>query len=85
MENIPGSFILKVAQIKAIYEAGMERGSNEATAYEWGSSASGSKYDELETVLIWDKETWLEDALFALEYDEKIDFWNKFKEELYGK
>lgn len=82
MANIPGNFILTLAQIKAIYEAGMERGSNEATAFEWGSYASGGKYSELENVLIWDKDSWLEDELFALEYDEKIAFWDKMKEEL---
>ena len=40
-------FALTVDQIKAIYNAGRDRGSDEATAYDWGSSASGHQYDNL--------------------------------------
>lgn len=82
MITVPGNFILTATQIKAIYEAGIDRGSNVATAYEWGSSPSGDKYDELEVVLIWDKETYLEDDLFALDFDEKESFWKRLKEDM---
>ena len=35
-----------IDQIKDIYRAGMRRGESEASAYEWGSSATGSTFDE---------------------------------------
>jgi len=35
------------ALLDAIYKAGMRRGSDEATAHDWGSRASGSEYDNL--------------------------------------
>ena len=33
--------------LKAVYQAGMRRGSDEASAYDWGTSASGGEYDNL--------------------------------------
>lgn len=38
---------LSPAQIKYIYEAGIKRGSDEATAFDWGCNASGNHYDGL--------------------------------------
>ena len=34
-------------QIIRIFEAGIRRGEDVATAYEWGSRVSGGKYDEM--------------------------------------
>lgn len=42
---------LTMDQIKTIYEAGIRRGNDESSAHEWGSSPSGSKFDELEGAL----------------------------------
>lgn len=39
-------FTFTIDQIKEIYRAGIKRGSDESTAYEWGSYAQGHKYDE---------------------------------------
>ena len=39
--------ILTMKQIKEIYEAGIKRGNDESTSYEWGESPSGNKYDYL--------------------------------------
>lgn len=44
-------FNLTMDQIKEIYEAGIRRGNEEATAHEWGSSPSGTKFGELEDTL----------------------------------
>ena len=40
------TFTFTIDQIKEIYQAGIKRGSDEATAFEWGSHASGKQYDE---------------------------------------
>lgn len=40
------TFTLTLEEIKCIYQAGIRRGNDEATAYEWGSRASGDEYDE---------------------------------------
>jgi hypothetical protein len=40
-------FTLTMDQIKTIYEAGIRRGADEGTAYEWGGQTSGGKFDEL--------------------------------------
>jgi hypothetical protein len=39
-------FTFTIEQIKKIYSAGIRRGNEEATAFEWGESASGSYYGE---------------------------------------
>ena len=39
------TFTFTVDQIKDIFKAGIDRGSDEAGAFEWGSSASGNKFD----------------------------------------
>lgn len=39
------TFTFTIEQIKDIYRAGIRRGEEEASAYEWGSSASGSDID----------------------------------------
>lgn len=41
------TFTLTTDQVKAIYEAGIRRGSDEQSASDWGSFPSGKKYDEL--------------------------------------
>ena len=41
------TFTFTMEQIKAIYSAGCRRGEDEASAYDWGSSASGGKYDNM--------------------------------------
>lgn len=33
--------------LKAVYAGGIKRGSDEASAYEWGASPSGKQYDDL--------------------------------------
>lgn len=33
--------------LDAVYRAGIRRGEDEATAFEWGSRASGGQYDNL--------------------------------------
>ena len=40
------TFEFTIEDIKAIFEAGIRRGSEEATAFEWGSSASCKTFDE---------------------------------------
>jgi len=40
------TFTITIEQIKKIYQAGIRRGESEQCAYDWGSSASGSTYDE---------------------------------------
>jgi len=39
------TFTFTIEQIKDIYKAGIRRGEEEASAYSWGSSASGSEID----------------------------------------
>lgn len=41
------TFTFTAEQIVKIYEAGIRRGQDEATAYEWGSTASGHQQDEM--------------------------------------
>ena len=41
------TFTFTVEQIKAIYRAGIRRGEEVQSAYDWGSTASGWQYDEL--------------------------------------
>ena len=45
------NFTLTMDQIKAIFDAGRNRGSDEATAYDWGGRASGKRYDNLVEVM----------------------------------
>lgn len=40
------TFTLTIENIKDIYRAGVRRGENEQCAYDWGTSAGGSTYDE---------------------------------------
>jgi hypothetical protein len=40
------TFTFTIEQIKDIYCAGIRRGTDEASAFEWGSTTSGNKYDE---------------------------------------
>lgn len=39
------TFTFTIEQIKEIYQAGIDRGNDEATSFEWGSSPHGSKFD----------------------------------------
>lgn len=39
------TFEFVIEDIKAIFEAGIRRGQEEATAFEWGSNSSGNKFD----------------------------------------
>ena len=40
------TFTFTIEQIKDIYRAGIKRGSDEQCAYDWGTRAGGSEYDE---------------------------------------
>jgi len=40
------TFTFTIEQIKDIYRAGIRRGGDEQTAYDWGCSPSGGEYDE---------------------------------------
>lgn len=40
------TFIFTIEQIKDIYRAGIRRGNDEATSFEWGSTPSGKEFDE---------------------------------------
>jgi hypothetical protein len=44
-------FTFTIEQIREIYEAGVRRGSDEATSYDWGVSPDGNKFDELVEVM----------------------------------
>jgi len=63
------------AQIVAIYEAGMERGNEEAAAFDWGSHAAGGKFYGLENSLVWDQQC---REVQALEYDAKKVWFEQF-------
>ena len=41
------TFTFTIDQVKAIYEAGIRRGTDEQSAYDWGCYTSGGKYSEL--------------------------------------
>jgi len=45
------NFTLTIDQIKAIFDAGRDRGSDEAIAHDWGGRASGKQYDNLVEVM----------------------------------
>jgi hypothetical protein len=40
------TFTFTIEQIKQIYQAGIRRGNEEQSAYDWGGRASGGEYDE---------------------------------------
>ena len=63
------TYAFTIEQIKAIYAAGIKRGGDEATAFDWGCRASGGQFDELEEALddIWNDGKPFEDRL---SYDE---------------
>ncbi len=71
------TYELTAKQIVEIYDAGRSRGSDEATAFDWGSSpTTWNRFSELEEVLIWG-----EAILFNHEhdYDKKLEGWGEFK------
>lgn len=39
-------------QVKQIYEAGIRRGESQQSAYEWGCSAGGSKWDDAIEIIV---------------------------------
>jgi hypothetical protein len=40
------TFTFTIEQIKDIYRAGIRRGQEEATSFEWGSSPTSKEFDE---------------------------------------
>ena len=48
------TYILSASDILAIYNAGISRGNEEASSYEWGGRTSTSKFDNLEDVMRWE-------------------------------
>lgn len=70
---------LTPAQVLAIYEAGVKRGNDEATSYEWGSHASGGKFDELENAILWDGDF---KGVAPDDYEDKKAWWNRYRQEL---
>jgi hypothetical protein len=40
------TFTFTIEQIKDIYRAGIRRGQEEATAFDWGSTPTGNEFDE---------------------------------------
>jgi hypothetical protein len=73
------AYTLTAQQIRAIWEAGREPGSEEATAYEWGSRPSLDKFRELEDTLVWSDECGL---TTGLDYEDKSDWRIKFLSEI---
>ena len=69
------TILLTPAQIVEVYKAGIERGNEEAVAYDWGSSPSGGKFDPLENCLVWD---WSCSETFGLEYSARKVWWELF-------
>ena len=45
------TFTFTIEQIKDIYRAGIRRGSDEQSAYDWGCSPSGKEFDECVCVI----------------------------------
>lgn len=70
-------FSMTAKELVEIYEAGINRGNEIATAYEWGSMPSGSRLDELENVLIWDSTG--VGLCKDMDYDHKVAWWEDFK------
>jgi hypothetical protein len=67
------TFTFTIEQIKDIYRAGIHRGQEEATAFEWGSSPTSKEFDELEEAIhtivnegkAWDQEGYID--IFTIE------------------
>src|ERR1700689_4284311 len=70
------TFQLTPRQIVAIYDAGRERGSDEATSWEWGSRPDRHRLAELETALVWSDECGL---VTGMDFDQKQVWWSAFK------
>ncbi len=73
---IERKFMLTPKQIVAIYDAGRSRGSDEATAYDWGSRPDRDKLNELEAALVWHDDCGL---TTEMDYDQKLVWWAAFK------
>jgi hypothetical protein len=65
-------------QVLAIYKAGIERGADEATAYDWGCHPTGSFLDPLENAMVWSKDF----DIVPADYDAKKAWWAAYVEEL---
>lgn len=46
-----GSFILSIEDVKDIYRAGIRRGNQESSSFEWGCIPSGKEFEELSSCL----------------------------------
>ena len=62
-------------QIKAIFDAGCTRGSDEATAYDLGSHTSGEYLDRLRDLFLHDR---TDGVVAELDSDEKYEWWAAF-------
>ena len=62
-------------QIKAIFDAGRTRGSDEAAAYYWGSHPSGETLDELRDFFLYDR---ADGVVAELDIAEKDEWWAAF-------
>jgi len=70
------TYTLTAAQIIDIYNSGIERGNDEASAYEWGCSPRTQKYDYLRDCLIYDIK-----LCGDIEYEQKDQWFKDFMNE----
>ena len=70
------TFALTPQQIVAIFDAGRRRGSDEATAMEWGSRPDRDHLEQLEETLVWADECGL---TTGMDYDAKEAWWQAFR------
>lgn len=72
---------LTPAHVLEIYKAGIKRGVDEATSFDWNTRPSGHRFDDLEEALLWRF-----DDLFAgvvpTDYDAKKAWWEQYRQEL---
>lgn len=78
-EAVETKLTLTPKQVRAIYDAGIKRGEDCATAYEWGSRPTGGQFDELEAAMLWDGDF---DGIAPDDYDEKKAWWKAYLAEL---
>lgn len=75
MSTTLSTLTLTPAQIVRIYKAGIKRGAEEATAYDWGSKPNNPELEQLECLLVWDSPEFIGGTL---SYDEKLAWWDTF-------
>lgn len=63
-------------ELLRIYEAGIRRGNEEATSWEWGSSPSGEALDELEDEMVWGHP----EPILCGEMEKREEVWAEIKE-----